>query len=82
MVPETQTSVSAQRKVCPLVLRNSKPSFLAPSLNQLQSFQLETNIFLHYLFAFLNLDKNIKIADDCQAVIIEHTPLRYLLAPR
>lgn len=77
MTSETQTSVSTTRKVCSLVLRNSKPNFLAPRLTYPNSkfFLLETNIFFHYLFFFLNCGKNIRIEDDWQVVIIKHTPL-------
>lgn len=33
MMSEAQISVTTLRKVCPLLLRNSKPSLPAPSLN-------------------------------------------------
>lgn len=53
VMSETQTSVSTTRKVCSLFLRNSKPSFLAPSLNYPNSkVWLETNIFSLSLFLF------------------------------
>lgn len=66
MTYEPQTSVTALRKIRPLVLRNSKSSFPTTPNPKFSDFRNETSHtpFPHYFFSFLNLDKNIKITDD------------------